>query len=272
MQGPLLASGHFSHETEVKHGFRAPGRGRARTYGPVQSPAMYKKARAKARARARAQARLSDLHISAAKYQGKARTPRGFARKLKAAKARKRAGHKNVFATRTIRQGQRVAGLIRRNNPRGGASMAHHHRRRRRRNPGGLNVKALIKQLISAAIPAVGAGAAMSLVDTKLLAGKSQAIRYAGKVGLAAAIALLLRSRPTAAATAMGAVFGSLGYDLGTKLGGPASTMSHIAYLVAADRQAMNALIDSNGQPQTTPSLNGMGRPAMNGPNDLSLG
>jgi hypothetical protein len=70
----------------------------------------------------------------------------------------------------------------------------------------------------------------------------------------------------------MGAILGALGYDLGTKIGGPASTMSHIAYLVSADRQAMSALIDSGGNVQSNLSLNGMGRPAMNGPSDLTMG
>jgi hypothetical protein len=153
----------------------------------------------------------------------------------------------------------------------GGGAMRFNGRRRRRRNPG-FDIMGIARQLMSAAIPAVAGGAALSLFDTKVLAGKSPAIRYAGKIGAAAAVALLLRSRPDTARLVMGAVFGSLGYDLGTKLGGPGSTLGQIAYLVAADRQAMSALIDSSGAAQTVPSLNGLPPTGMSGPPDVSIG
>lgn len=210
---------------------------------------------------------------ASATYSGRAKYPRGFRSRRRAAARRRAAGHKNLKAVRIIRKGQKIAGLVRRrNNPaRGGSTMARHaHRRRRRRNPA-LNIKGVIKSLLSIGLPAVAGGAVVSLIDNKLLAGKSKALRYAGKLGAAVGVSLLLKSKPQMAAAAMAGILSGIGYDLGTQIGGPASTISQIAYLVSADRQAMSALIDASGAPQTVPSLNGMGQ-AMSGPNDVVLG
>jgi hypothetical protein len=255
---------------------RKPGRKRRAHPAPTQraTPATKpgSKRRARPAPRPRPRARLGSKIISAAKYQGRARAPKLFAERLAAAKRRKARGQKNVWAIRTIRRRQRIAGLVRRNpHHAGGSSMAKHHRRRRRRNPA-LDIKGMIKSLIATGIPAAAGGAAASLLDSKVLAKQSMGVRYAAKVGVALAAAMLLKSRPAMAAAAMAGVLGAVGYDLGTRVGGPASTMAQIAYLVSADRQAMSALVDASGNLQTTPSLSGMSGSGMAGPNDVVLG
>jgi hypothetical protein len=135
-------------------------------------------------------------------------------------------------------------------------------RRRRRRNPG-MDLMGTAKRTIAAAIPAVAGGAIISFVDAKLLADRPQAVRIGGKVVLAALASVMLRSRPATAQLLMGAILGSLGYELGTKLSGglvtpnKAATVQALGTLIREDPAAMSALIDSTGQYATVPHLQG---------------
>lgn len=133
--------------------------------------------------------------------------------------------------------------------------------RRRRRNPEG-GVVSIIKQTVATAIPAVAAGGVMALVDNKLLGDKAMPVQVLGKLGLAAAVGYLLRSRPRTAAVSMGAILGGLGYQLAAQLNGgvvATDTRSAMSALVRADPRAMAALVNRNGTLRTTPTLSGMG-------------
>jgi hypothetical protein len=110
-----------------------------------------------------------------------------------------------------------------------------------------------VKRTIAAAIPAVAGGAVMSLIDSKLLANQSQAVRIGGKIAAAGAVGVLLRRRPDTAKVLMGAMLGSLGYELGAKLSGgmvapnKEQAAKQLGQLIRADPQAMGALIDASG-------------------------
>lgn len=151
------------------------------------------------------------------------------------------------------------------------------HTHRRRRNPS-FDIMGMAKRTIAAAIPSVAGGAIISIVDAKLLANQSLPVRIGGKVAAAVVAGLLLRSRPDTARLMMGSILGTLGYELGTKLNGgilaPTKTsgLAQLAWLLRADPQAMNALIDASGQPQTVPNLQGMGAAPAFGSPDPSLG
>jgi hypothetical protein len=138
-------------------------------------------------------------------------------------------------------------------NPRGGSIMSRRNpRRRRRRNPG-MDLMGTAKRTIAAAIPAVAGGAAMAIIDAKLLADRPIAIRVAAKVVAAAAAGVLLRSRPVTANLVMGAMLGSLGGELALRMSGglmtpsKAATVQALGTLIREDPGAMSALIDATG-------------------------
>jgi hypothetical protein len=146
-----------------------------------------------------------------------------------------------------------------------------HHRRRRRRNPAGIgNVMQTAKRTIAIAIPAVAGGAIMSLIDAKLLAGRSQWIQVAGKVVAAALVGVALRKRPSTAQILMGSMLGTLGYQLGARLSGgvvapnAAEAAKSMGYLVRENPAMFGALVDSSGQYLPGPSLSGLEIPPMN--------
>jgi hypothetical protein len=148
-------------------------------------------------------------------------------------------------------------------NPRGGSIMARQNPgRRRRRNPG-MDLMGTAKRTIAAAIPAVAAGAITSLIDAKFLGDRPQGVRIGVKILEAGAVAVLLRSRPNTAAIMMGAILGSLGAELGTKLSGglvtanKAATVQALGTLLREDPAAMSALIDPSGRYSSVPSLSG---------------
>lgn len=142
----------------------------------------------------------------------------------------------------------------------------HIGRRRRRRNPGG-GVMMAVKGLVKVGLPAVLAGGSFGLLDARLLADKSTAVRYAGKAAYALALGVLFRRNPILAASTMAGVLGSLGSDLAAKLGGgtvaaptPLAAVKGISALLREDRGAMGLLIQE---------MNGMG---LTVDNDVSLG
>lgn len=171
------------------------------------------------------------------------------ARKGKGKKASRKAARYSGTATFALR---RVNGK-RRRNPRGGSIMSRRNpRRRRRRNPG-MDLMGTAKRTISAAIPAVAGGAAMAIIDAKLLADRPIVFRVAAKVVAAAAAGVLLRSRPVTANLVMGAMLGSLGGELALKMAGglmtpsKAATVQALGTLIREDPGAMSALIDATG-------------------------
>jgi hypothetical protein len=217
-----------------------------------------RKSRPAAKAAARRSRKGYPAISARASYSGTGRPPKGFRSRRRAASRRRKAGHKNLSAIRPIRRGQRIAGLVRRN-PRkrrnGGQVMARHrhHRRRRRHNPAMGGIMSTAKRTIAAAIPSVAGGALMSLIDSKLLADRPLWMRVGGKIVAAAGAGMLLRRRPDTAKLLMGAMLGSLGYELGAKLSGglvtanKAQTVQALGTLIRADPQAMGALVDATG-------------------------
>lgn len=146
-----------------------------------------------------------------------------------------------------------------------------HHRRRRRRNPAGIgNVMQTAKKTIAIAIPAVAGGAIMSLIDAKVLAGRPQWMQVAGKVFAAGLVSVGLRKRPATAQILMGAMLGTLGYQLGARLSGgvvapnAAEAAKSMGYLVRENPAMFGALVDSSGQYLPGPSLSGLEIPPMN--------
>lgn len=198
-------------------------------------------------------------------------------RKKRRGRARRRKTTAVVVSTNPRRK--------RRKNSRGGSIMAkrrrrrtrtnpgrrHHrrrnpHRRHRRRNPGGLSILSIVKSTISAAIPSLAGGAVMALVDVKVLGDKAMPIQVLAKLGLAGAAGYVLRGRPRTAALAMGAMMGSLGYQLASQAAGgvvaPSASAGakQVAALIRQDPTAMQALVARNGTLMTTPQLSGMGQ------------
>ncbi len=123
-----------------------------------------------------------------------------------------------------------------------------------------------IKDTVRTAIPAVAGGAVMSIIDAKLLADKSPVFRVAGKLLAAAAAGMLLRKRPQTAHVLMGAMLGTLGYELGANFSGGivapdkksavAPAAKAMQALIREDPAAMNALVTSTGV-TSLPSLEG---------------
>jgi len=114
-----------------------------------------------------------------------------------------------------------------------------------RRNPG---IMAAAKETLTAAVPAVIAGAGIGFLDTKILAGRSILIRVGAKVGAAALAAVLLRSKPKMALATMGAVLGTLGYEGGVRVGGGVIATSRpqgikeLAAMAAEDEESLGLL------------------------------
>jgi hypothetical protein len=143
----------------------------------------------------------------------------------------------------------------RRRRRRNSATMVNPRRRRslrrvrRRRNPGGIGQ--IIRDTIKVAIPALGAGFGIGYLDSKVLGDKSTLVRVGGKIGLAAAIGVLLRRRPDLARAAMATVIGTLGYEQGLTIAGGTVAVSkpaaakQLAALVFQDQQAMGYLAEN---------------------------
>lgn len=147
-------------------------------------------------------------------------------------RARHRKGvKKHMRARRTIKPGQRIAGLIR-INPRTGAivmsraKVANPRRKRRNprrhyraRNPG----SALMSTAKAALVPMVAgtaAGAMSGYIDAKWLSTRPT-VSVLTKVGLGILGAIALRRRsPTAAMGFAGGMLGATGYSYGVKFGG----------------------------------------------------
>jgi hypothetical protein len=116
------------------------------------------------------------------------------------------------------------------------------HGRRRRRNPGGAaGIMGKVRNVLAMSLPAVAGGFVAGFVDSKFLAGKNAVIRYGAKVGLAVVAGIALSKRPAAAAAAMGGIIGTIGSDLGVKMGGgvvassKAAGMKELAAMAADD-------------------------------------
>jgi len=139
-------------------------------------------------------------------------------------------------------------------NPRGGRKMRRNPSRRRRRNP--MDIMGTAKRTIAAAVPAVAGGALVSVLDAKVLSKQSLPVRVVAKLVAATAAGAFLRSRPDTAKLVQGAILGSLGAELGARMAG--GTMSGLAYLVGADGQMMQALVDSSGAVNSMPQLRGL--------------
>jgi len=117
-------------------------------------------------------------------------------------------------------------------------------RRRHRRNPGGVNVKHTFKLLVAG----FAAGGAAAFLD-KLLSGKSPMLANLAKVGVAVVVAAVGgRKYPAAAAAAVGALSGSVGYAMVTRMGGgivahtPAGAVKGLAEM-SDDYPEMGALL-----------------------------
>lgn len=98
--GPLMASGVFDPASIVTFGRRARGRKRARVYGPVMAPSLYRpRRRKKAASRKRAKRRTGRMPAGLARYW---RAQRAKARK--ASKPRKRAKRRTGYKSRAARR------------------------------------------------------------------------------------------------------------------------------------------------------------------------
>jgi hypothetical protein len=204
--------------------------------------------------RRRSQARRGYPAISArARYSGSARPPKGFRSRRHRASARRKQGHKNLKATRPIRPGQMVAGLVRRNNPRrGGQDMARRRRhnpgRRRRHNPGGM--RGAINTVIKAGVPGAVGGAVSGLLDSKIIPEHWGTLGRVGvKTAVAAIAGMVLRKHPLAAASAIGGMLGTASYEATVRaIGGgvvaatrPAG-MRELAAMAAEDEGSLGLL------------------------------
>ena len=274
--------GPYARESMVTFGRRAPGRGKARVYGPVQSPAMYKAKRRKPKTKPRAKARkrrgrtVQQLQAwsrkmaaarraharrrSGARKHGHGRGRRATKAQLRAHRqmiSRRRAASKrskkHLRARTTIRPGQMVAGRVRRNPHRGAGAMSRrrtlvnpHHRRRRRHNPAGM--AGAVRSISSAAIPGVVAGLGAGLLDSAVLGGQSMLIRIGAKVALAGAGGLLLRSNPVRAAAFIGGMLSTAAYEGGVKAAGglvahnKPAGMKELAGMAAEDEASLGLL------------------------------
>jgi hypothetical protein len=110
----------------------------------------------------------------------------------------------------------------------------------RRRNPG---IRAALKTVFAAGIPAIGAGAVAGFLDGKFFATQSKLIRIGARVAQAAVWGFVFRRKPVMAYSAMGAVLGSIGTDLGIKFSGNA--YAPIAALIQENPQAMGVLVNA---------------------------
>lgn len=116
-------------------------------------------------------------------------------------------------------------------------------RRRHRRNPGGVNVKHTFKLLIAG----FAAGGLAAFID-KMLSGKSQIAANLAKVGAAVIVAVVGKRYPSASAAAVGALSGSVGYAMVTRMGGgivahsPAGAVKGLAEM-SDDYPEMGALL-----------------------------
>lgn len=128
-----------------------------------------------------------------------------------------------------------------------------------------------VKNVVKVGLPAILAGGSFGLLDSKVLSGFSDPIRFGGKVAYALALGILFRKNPTLSAATMGGVLGSFGSDLAAKLGGgtpaaPTTTaaVKGIGALLREDRQAMGLLVqEMQGMGLTVDndvSLQGFGR------------
>jgi len=122
---------------------------------------------------------------------------------------------------------------------RSNAKRKHHGKRRanpityanrRRRNPISYsNPLGGIGPLVGMAVPAVSAGFVASFVDAQFLSSMNPIIRYGARVALAVGAGMALKKRPAMATAAMAGILGSMGGELGTRMGGG---------LVAASKKA----------------------------------
>jgi hypothetical protein len=156
---------------------------------------------------------------------------RPITRKSVAAARRRKGVKKHMRARRTIRRGQRIAGLVR-INPRTGAiimsraKVANPRRRRknprrhhRARNPGG-SLMSTAKAAIVPMLAGTGAGMVSGFVDAKFLATRPT-VSVASKVVMGILGALALRKKhPAAAMGFAGGMLGATGYSYGVKFGG----------------------------------------------------
>jgi len=110
----------------------------------------------------------------------------------------------------------------------------------RRRNPG---IRAALKTVFASAVPAIGAGAVAGFLDAKFLADKGKLMRIGARVVQAAVWGFMFRSKPVAAYSAMGAVLGTIGTDLGIKFSG--SAYAPIAALIQENPSAMGVLVNA---------------------------
>lgn len=102
-------------------------------------------------------------------------------------------------------------------------------RRARRRNPGiGAYARAGLRDIVTAAIPATIGGLAIGFIDSKFLGSQGTIARNIGKVLTAVALAALGRKwfGPVGTGVALGAVLGTIGHEVGVRLGGGMVAMS----------------------------------------------
>jgi hypothetical protein len=137
-------------------------------------------------------------------------------------------------------------------------------------------VGGLVGNLVNVGIPAAAGGFLANFVDAKFLDGKSAILRIGAKVAEALGIGILLgRKFPRAAPAAMAGIFGTIGGDFGSHMGGglPAGgkevTAKGIAELVAEDERmgvlltqemrGMGIVIQGMGAASTQQLLEGYG-------------
>lgn len=102
-------------------------------------------------------------------------------------------------------------------------------RRRRRRNPGfGGYAKQGLRDIMMAAIPATLGGIVIGFVDSKFLGTAGTIGRNVGKLLTAVVVAALARKKlgPVGTGVALGAVLGTIGHEVGVRLGGGMVTMT----------------------------------------------
>lgn len=133
-------------------------------------------------------------------------------------------------------------------------------RRRRRRNPGISGyAKQGLRDIMIAAIPATIGGVVMGFADAKLLGPLGTIGRNVGKLILTAGLAALLRKRlgPVGTGVMSGAILGTIGHEVGVRLGGGMVTMTkregvrELVEMAATDaetQQELSALVDGDDQ------------------------
>lgn len=145
------------------------------------------------------------------------------ARKARRAKRRHVRRHHNPLPTALI-VNPTGGTMARRRKHRKHARRSNPHKRRRHhrrhRNPMGGGIKGIGAGLVKSGITAVAAGAASSFVEAKFLGKQSVMVRALARAGMAVGAGMMLRGKPLAAATAIGAILGPIGGEQGTKMGG----------------------------------------------------